>query len=76
MGSEASRPSCRGIIVFEKPGLIGLSKVLGKEIKYAGDNLDTFALTELLGHEPRTYEDFANETMREWQMLANPRAAA
>jgi uncharacterized protein YbjT (DUF2867 family) len=88
------------------------SKVLGKEIKYAGDNLDTFeeqmrkhapswaafdirmmfqgylergfvaddgdaaALTKLLGHEPRTYEDFANETMREWQMLANPRAAA
>jgi uncharacterized protein YbjT (DUF2867 family) len=88
------------------------SKVLGKEIKYAGDNLDTFeeqmrkhapswaafdirmmfqgylergfvaedgdaaALTKLLGHEPRAYEDFANETMREWQMLANPRAAA
>jgi uncharacterized protein YbjT (DUF2867 family) len=88
------------------------SKVLGKEIKYAGDNMDTFeeqmrknspswaafdirmmfqgylergfvaedgdaaALTKLLGHEPRTYEDFANETMREWQMLADPRAAA
>src|SRR6202161_441830 len=88
------------------------SKVLGKEIKYAGDNLDTFEeqmrkhapawaafdirmmfqgylergfvaedgdaaiLTKLLGHEPRAYEDFANETMREWQMLANPRAAA
>jgi uncharacterized protein YbjT (DUF2867 family) len=88
------------------------SKVLGKEIKYAGDNLDTFeeqmrkhapswaafdirmmfqgylergfvaedgdaaTLTGLLGHEPRTYEDFADETMREWQNLANPRAAA
>jgi uncharacterized protein YbjT (DUF2867 family) len=88
------------------------SKVLGKEIKYAGDNLDTFeeqmrkhapawaafdirmmfqgylergfvaedgdaaALTNLLGHEPRAYEDFANETAREWQILANPRAAA
>jgi uncharacterized protein YbjT (DUF2867 family) len=88
------------------------SKVLGKEIKYAGDNLDIFEeqmrkhapswaafdirmmfqgylergfvagdedaaiLTELLGHEPRAYEDFANETMREWQMLASPRAAA
>jgi uncharacterized protein YbjT (DUF2867 family) len=88
------------------------SKVLGKEIKYAGDNLDTFeeqmrkhapswaafdirmmfqgylergfvaedgdaaALTKLLGHEPRAYEDFAQETLREWQQLASPRAAA
>jgi uncharacterized protein YbjT (DUF2867 family) len=88
------------------------SKVLGKEIKYAGDNLDIFeeqmrkhapswaafdirmmfqgylgrgfvaqdddtaTLTELLGHAPRAYEDFANETMREWQILENPRAAA
>src|SRR6202140_4920452 len=88
------------------------SQVLGKEIKYAGDNLDAFEeqmrqhapswaafdirmmfqgylergfvaedddaaiLTKLLGHEPRAYEDFANETMREWQMLANPRVAA
>jgi uncharacterized protein YbjT (DUF2867 family) len=88
------------------------SKVLGKEIKYAGDNLDIFeeqmrkhapswaafdirmmfqgylgrgfvaqdddtaTLTELLGHAPRAYEDFANETMREWQALENPRAAA
>jgi hypothetical protein len=88
------------------------SKVLGKEIKYAGDNLDIFEeqmrkhapswaafdmrmmfqgylergfvaedddtaiLTKLLGHEPRAYEDFANETMLEWQTLANPRAAA
>ena len=88
------------------------SKVLGKEIKYAGDNMDTFeeqmrkhapswaafdirmmfqgylergfvaedgdaaTLTRLLGHEPRAYEDFAHETLREWQSLANPRAAA
>ena len=88
------------------------SKVLGKEIKYAGDNLDTFeeqmrkhapswaafdirmmfqgylergfvaedgdaaTLTRLLGHESRAYEDFAHETLREWQSLANPRAAA
>jgi uncharacterized protein YbjT (DUF2867 family) len=88
------------------------SKVLGKEIKYAGNDMDMFEdqmrkhapswaafdirmmfqgylergfvaadgdtaiLTKLLGHEPRAYEDFANETMREWQMLANPRAAA
>ncbi len=79
------------------------SDVLGKTIKYAGDNLDAFeeqmrkhapswaafdirmmfqgylergfvaedadaaTLTKLLGHEPRTYEDFARETLREWQ---------
>jgi uncharacterized protein YbjT (DUF2867 family) len=88
------------------------SKVLGREIKYAGDNLDIFeeqmrkhapawaafdmrmmfqgylergfvaehddaaSLTKLLGHAPRAYEDFANETVRDWQILANPRAAA
>jgi uncharacterized protein YbjT (DUF2867 family) len=88
------------------------SKVLGKEIKYAGDNLeifeeqmrkhapswaafdirmmfqgylergfvaqddDTAILTKLLGHEPRAYEDYANETLRNWQILADPRAAA
>jgi uncharacterized protein YbjT (DUF2867 family) len=88
------------------------SEVLGKEIKYAGDNLDTFedqmrqhapswaafdirmmfqgylergfvaedgdaaALTKLLGHEPRTYEDFAHETLLGWQNVANSRAAA
>ena len=88
------------------------SEALGNEIKYAGDNLDTFeeqmrkhapswaafdirmmfqgylergfvaedgdaaTLTTLLGHEPRAYEDFAYETMREWQKLANSRAAA
>ena len=88
------------------------SRVLGKEIKYAGDNMDAFEeqmrknapawaafdirmmfqrylergfvaedgdaaiLTELLGHEPRAYEEFANETMHEWQMLADPRVAA
>jgi uncharacterized protein YbjT (DUF2867 family) len=88
------------------------SEVLGKEINYAGDNLDAFeeqvrkaappwaafdirmmfqgylergfvaedgdaaALTKLLGHEPRAYEDFAHETMCEWQKLADSRAAA
>jgi uncharacterized protein YbjT (DUF2867 family) len=87
------------------------SNVLGKEIKYAGDNLDTFeeqmrrhapswaafdirmmfqgylergfiagegdaaTLTKLLGHEPRAYEDFAHETLREWQTPTS-RAAA
>jgi uncharacterized protein YbjT (DUF2867 family) len=86
------------------------SEVLGKPIKYAGDNLDAFeeqmrkhapswaafdirmmfqgylergfaaeatdaaTLTELLGHEPRSYEDFAHETQREWQKPADSRA--
>jgi uncharacterized protein YbjT (DUF2867 family) len=88
------------------------SKVLGKEIKYAGDNLDSFeeqmrqhapswaafdirmmfqgylergfaadgsdvaTLTKLLGHEPRTYEDFVKETVHAWHTLDNPGAAA
>jgi uncharacterized protein YbjT (DUF2867 family) len=88
------------------------SAVFGKEIKYAGDDLDTFeeqmrkhapswaafdirmmfqgylergfvaedgdvaTLTGLLCHEPRTYEAFARETMRDWQQPANSRAAA
>ena len=88
------------------------SKALGKEIKYAGDNLDAFeeqmrkhapswaafdirmmfqgylergfvadgsdaaTLTKLLGHEPRAYEDFVNETVHGWQNLDDPRAAA
>ena len=88
------------------------SKALGKEIKYAGENLDSFeeqmrkhapswaafdirmmfqrylergfvaedgdaaTLTKLLGHEPRTYEDFAREAATEWQKAANSRAAA
>jgi len=87
------------------------SKVLGKEIKYAGDNLERFeeemrkhapswaafdirmmfqgylergfvadagdavALTELLGHVPRAYEDFAYETFDEWQKPVTSQAA-
>jgi uncharacterized protein YbjT (DUF2867 family) len=82
------------------------SKVLGKEIRYAGDDMDTFeeqmrqrapswsafdirmmfegylergfiaedgdleTLTELLGHTPRRYEDFARETFVQWQELS------
>ena len=79
------------------------SKLLGKEIKYAGHNFDQWEqdmranmpswsaydlrmmfqgyvdrgfasteteverLTQLLGHSPRTYEDFAAETARAWK---------
>jgi uncharacterized protein YbjT (DUF2867 family) len=79
------------------------SGLLGKEIRYSGDNMDAFeeqmrkrapswsafdirmmfegylerefvaetgdveTLTQLLGHAPRTYEDFAKETALGWQ---------
>jgi uncharacterized protein YbjT (DUF2867 family) len=79
------------------------SGLLGKEIRYPGDNMDAFeaqmrehapswsafdirmmfegylergfaaergdleTLTELLGHSPRRFEDFARETMLAWQ---------
>jgi len=88
------------------------SEVLGQEIRYAGDDMDSFeeqmrqhapswaafdirmmfqgylergfvaedgdaaTLKNLLGHEPRSYEDFAHETVREWQKLATSRVAA
>ena len=43
---------------------------------FVAENGDAATLTELLGHEPRAYEYFAHKTMREWQKLANSRAAA
>jgi hypothetical protein len=43
---------------------------------FVAEDGDAATLTRLLGHEPRAYEDFAHETMSEWQSLANPRAAA
>jgi uncharacterized protein YbjT (DUF2867 family) len=79
------------------------SRALGKEIKYAGHDMDSFeermrergpawsafdlrmmfqgyiergfgaedgdieTLTKLLGHTPRKYADFANETARAWK---------
>jgi uncharacterized protein YbjT (DUF2867 family) len=79
------------------------SGLLGKEVRYPGENMDAFeaqmreqapswsafdirmmfqgylergfvaergdlaTLTELLGHAPRRYEDFARETTRAWQ---------
>jgi uncharacterized protein YbjT (DUF2867 family) len=82
------------------------SGLLGKEIRYSGDDMDAFeeqmrkrtpswsafdirmmfegylergfiaedadleTLTELLGHTPRRYEDFARETLLKWQALS------
>ncbi len=87
------------------------SKALGKEIKYAGHDMDAFekqmrerapawsafdirmmfqgyiergftaeesdlaTLTKLLGHSPRKYADFANETAREWKNSETARVA-
>jgi len=102
-----------GPTVLSGPKVASLwGKALGREIKYAGENLDSFeeqmrkhapawaafdirimfqrylergfvagdgdaeTLTRLLGHEPRAYEDFARETVSEWQKPANSRAAA
>jgi hypothetical protein len=43
---------------------------------FVAEDGDAATLTKLLGHEPRAYEDFARETISEWQKLANSRAAA
>jgi hypothetical protein len=43
---------------------------------FVAEDGDAATLTMLLGHAPRAYEDFARETMHEWQKLANSRAAA
>ncbi len=87
------------------------SKALGKEIKYAGHDMDAFekqmrerapawsafdirmmfqgyiergftaeesdlaTLTKLLGHSPRKYADFANETARAWKNSETARVA-
>jgi uncharacterized protein YbjT (DUF2867 family) len=87
------------------------SGLLGKEIRYPGEDLDAFEeqmrknapswsafdirmmfqgylergfaaedgdveiLTKLLGHPPRRYEEFATETVREWQTSGKAAAA-
>lgn len=90
--------------VLSGPKLASIwSELLGKEIRYPGDNMDAFekqmreqapswsafdirmmfqgylergfvaepgdleTLTELLGHAPRRYEDFARQTSHAWQ---------
>jgi uncharacterized protein YbjT (DUF2867 family) len=88
------------------------SGLLGKEIRYPGEDLDSFeeqmrqsapswsafdirmmfqgylergfaaedgdmeTLTKLLGHAPRRYEDFAKETVEEWQTSSKAAAAS
>ena len=87
------------------------SELLGKEIRYPGEDLDAFeeqmrksapswsafdirmmfqgylergfaaedgdveTLTKLLGHPPLRYEEFARETVREWQTSGKAAAA-
>jgi len=90
--------------VLSGPGIASIwSRLLGKEIRYPGENMDDFeeqmrdqapswsafdirmmfqgylergftagrgdleTLTELLGHSPRRYEDFARQTALAWQ---------
>jgi hypothetical protein len=43
---------------------------------FVAEDGDAATLTKLLGHEPRAYEDFAHEAIREWQKLDNLRSAA
>jgi len=88
------------------------SRLLGKEIRYPGDDMDAFeeqmrkrapswsafdirmmfqgylergfvaesgdveTLTDLLGHTPRRYEDFAKETALNWQKQQAPEESA
>jgi uncharacterized protein YbjT (DUF2867 family) len=85
------------------------SGLLGKEIRYPGEDMDSFeeqmrktapswsafdirmmfqgylergfvaedgdieTLTNLLGHPPRRYQDFAKETVEQWRPVAEPR---
>ena len=87
------------------------SGLLGKEIRYSGEDLDVFedqmrktapswsafdirmmfqgylergfaaedgdveTVTKLLGHPPRRYEEFARETVQEWQTIGKAAAA-
>ena len=103
-GHQGQIYNLNGPDVLSGPKMASLwSALLGKEIHYAGDNLDAFeqqmrqrapswsafdirmmfqgylergfvadendlaALTKLLGHPPRRYEDFARETAQAWQ---------
>jgi uncharacterized protein YbjT (DUF2867 family) len=47
-----------------------------QERGFVAEDGDAATLTSLLGHEPRTYEDFVLETVDEWRTADNSRAAA
>jgi hypothetical protein len=67
------------VIVGDLLDPVSIEKAMAEgylERGFAAQDDDTATLTKLLGHEPRAYEDFANETMRAWRLLENPRAAA
>jgi uncharacterized protein YbjT (DUF2867 family) len=103
-GHQGKTYNLNGPEVLSGPKVASIwSRVLGKEIRYPGDNMDAFeeqmrksapswsafdirmmfqgylergfvaergdleTLTELLGHAPRRYEDFAAETAHTWQ---------
>ena len=103
-GHQGKIYNLNGPDVLSGPKMTSIwSGLLGKEIHYAGNNMDAFeqqmrqrmpswsafdirmmfegylergfvasendieALTKLLGHSPRRYEDFARETAQAWQ---------
>jgi uncharacterized protein YbjT (DUF2867 family) len=103
-GHQGKTYNLNGPEVLSGPGVASIwSKLLGREIRYPGDNMDAFelqmrerapswsafdirmmfqgylergfvaesgdleTLTELLGHSPRRYEDFAREIAHTWQ---------
>jgi uncharacterized protein YbjT (DUF2867 family) len=102
-GHKGKTYNLNGPRVLSGPEVASIwSRMLDKQIRYAGDDMDAFeqqlrqqapswsafdirmmfegylergfvaeegdlsALTELLGHAPRSYEDFARETALEW----------
>jgi uncharacterized protein YbjT (DUF2867 family) len=102
-GHKGKTYNLNGPTVLSGPEVASIwSRMLDKQIRYAGDDMDAFeqqlrqqapswsafdirmmfegylergfvaeegdlsALTELLGHAPRSYEDFARETALEW----------
>jgi uncharacterized protein YbjT (DUF2867 family) len=103
-GHQGKTYNLNGPKVLSGPKVASIwGAVLGKEIRYAGEDMDAFekelrthspswsafdirmmfqgylergfaaeegdltTLTELLGHAPRSYEEFARETALEWQ---------
>jgi hypothetical protein len=42
---------------------------------FAAEEEDVETVTKLLGHPPRRYEEFARETVQEWQTIGKAAAA-
>jgi uncharacterized protein YbjT (DUF2867 family) len=113
-GHEGKTYNLNGPEVLSGPKVASIwSNLLGKEVRYPGEDLDAFeeqmrsqqapswsafdirmmfqgylergfvaeegdleALTALLGHAPRRYQDFARETNTEWQKARDGKGSA